>query len=232
MAKISLKAQDRELTKKKVNRLRKEGLVPAAVFGFKGNTNLQVNAKEFGKVYSEAGTTALIELTTEAGKHNVYVDEVQINPATRSFLHISFREVRMDEEMTSTVPFVLVGAEESPAVKDQQMLVLLSENEIELRGLPANLPAELTIDVSAFNAGDTIVMKDIKLPEGVALVREEDGEKVIVTTTSAIQEEIIEDVQAAIEADAAEKNADGTEGAEGEAATTEGGEAKAEDKKE
>jgi large subunit ribosomal protein L25 len=223
MQKYTLKAQDRELTKKKVSQLRKEGLVPAAIFGFKGNFNIQVPAKEFEKTLNDAGTTALVELEMDGKKHNVYVDEVQMNPATRQFLHVSFREVRMDEEITSTVPFVLVGADESPAVKDEQQLVILSRNEVELRGLPGNLPAELTIDVSGFKTGDTIVLKDIKLPEGVVVFHEEELEDVIVTTTSAVQEEIVEDVQAAIEADAAAKNAEGEEGA----ATTEGGEAAA-----
>lgn len=237
MDKYVLKAQDREITKKKVSKLRKDGLVPAAVFGFKGNSNIQISAKEFEKVYKEAGTTALVELVLDSKKHNVYVDEVQINPATRQFLHVSFREVNMNVEITSTVPFVLIGAEESPAVKDEQMLVILSRNDVDVRGLPSVLPAEIEINVSEFKAGDTIILKDIKLPEGVEYVYEDQLEDVVVTTTSAVQEEIIEDVQAAIEADAAEKNADGeaVEGAEG-ATPAEGGEAgaaapKAEEKK-
>ncbi len=211
----TVQAQERELLKKKASRLRKEGLVPAAIYGFKGNSNIQIPAKEFGLVYKDAGTTALIELALEGRKHNVYIDEVQINPATRGFIHVSFREVRMDEEITSTVPFVLIGSEESPAVKDEQQLVILSKNEIELRGLPMNLPQELTIDVSTFKTGDTIVLKDIKLPEGVTVVREDALDEVIVTTTSAVQAETVEDVQAAIDADAAAKMAEGTTTAEG-----------------
>lgn len=229
MEKHILNAQERATTKKKVSKLRKEGLVPAAIYGFNGNHNIQVNSKDFGKVYEEAGTSALVELMLGDKKHNVYIDEVQINPATRDYLHVSFHEVNMNVEITSTVPFVLIGADESPAVKDEQMLVILTKNEVDLRGLPSVLPAELEIDVSNFHDGDTIELKDIKLPEGVEVVREEELEDVIVTTTSAVQEEIVEDVQAAIDADAAEKNAEGEEGA-----TTEGGEAapKAEEKSE
>jgi large subunit ribosomal protein L25 len=220
MQKYTIKVSDRELTKKKVSQLRREGLVPAAVFGYKGNHNVQMSEKEFAKLYDEAGTTSLVELVLEGRKHNVYIDEVQQNPVNRSIIHVSFKEVRMDEELVSTVPFVLIGAEESPAVKDQESLVILAKNEVDLRGLPANLPQEIEINVSNFNSGDTIELKDIKLPEGVVVVHEEELEEVIVTTTSAVQEEIVEDVQAAIEADATEKNAEGGENstpAEGEA---------------
>jgi large subunit ribosomal protein L25 len=223
MQKYTIKVSDRELTKKKVSQLRREGLVPAAIFGYKGNYNVQMSEKEFAKLYDEAGTTSLVELVLEGRKHNVYIDEVQQNPVNRSIIHVSFKEVRMDEELVSTVPFVLIGAEESPAVKYQESLVILAKNEVDLRGLPANLPQEIEIDVSNFNSGDTIQLKDIKLPEGVVVVHEEELEEVIVTTTSAVQEEIVEDVQAAIEADAAEKNAEG-----GENSTSAEGEAKSE----
>lgn len=199
MQKIKLDADERGITKKKVKSLRHDGTLPAAIFGYKGNFNIQLSQDEFKKVFAEAEYTAVVDIDLNGTNHSVLIDEVQINPLTREFTHVSLREVRMDVEITAEVPFTLIGAEESPAVKDEESLIILSQNEIELRGLPRDIPQELTIDVSGFHAGDTVVLKDIKLPEGISFVHDDEEalEAVIVTTASAIQEEIIEDVDAA-----------------------------------
>ncbi len=221
MENYTLNAQPRDVLKKKVKLLRQAGFIPAAIFGYKGNENIQIDAKEFSKLYDQAGHTSVIEVDVNGTKHSVIIDEVQMNPATREYTHVSLRELRMDVEITAEIPFELIGDEESPAVKDEQSLVILSVPSVELRGLPKNLPQEIKIDVSGFHAGDTIILKDVKLPDGVELVHaeEEDLEMTIVTTTSAIQEEIIEDVNAAIEEAVAEgeQAEEGAEAAEGEA---------------
>lgn len=220
METYTLKADPRDVLKKKVRRLRSQGYLPAAIYGYKGNFNVQLNEKDFTKVYLEAGHTGVVDVLLEGKKHNVLIDEVQMNPVTRGFTHVSLRELRMDEEITAEVPLTLVGAEESLAVKEEESLVILSQTTIEVKGLPRDLPQEVTIDVSGFHAGDTIILKDIKLPEGVVLVYvdEEELNVTIVTTTSAIQEEIIENVDEAI----AEAVAEGEEqtAEEGEAGAT------------
>jgi large subunit ribosomal protein L25 len=218
-----LKAENREVTGKKVKTLRKDNLTPAAIFGYKGNFNVQVDTKELIRVYSDAGHTTVVDIEVGDATHSVIINEVQINPVTRIPTHVSLREVRMDVEITAEIPFLLTGADESPAVKDQEQLVILSRNFIELKGLPRKLPSEITIDVSGFNAGDTITLKDIELPDGITLIQEgeEALEEVIVTTTSAIQEEIIENIQEAIDENAAAVNADGTEVVEGAEGATE-----------
>lgn len=208
MEQYTIKAQVRTKTRKKAKSLREQGVIPAAIFGYKGNYNIQINEKDFSKLFAQVGNTKIVDVDLDGETHSVYINEVQRDPVTRRWIHVSFREVKMDEEITASIPFVLVGADESPAVKNEQMLVILSLNEIELKGLPSKLPSEITLDVSGFHAGDVLKVKDIKLPEGVKLVHdsEEDLEEVIVTTTSAIQDEAIENVQAAIEADVAAKN--------------------------
>jgi len=236
MRTLTLNAEEREITKKKVKTLRNKEILPAAIFGYKGNFNIQLNYKDFQKVYSEAGHTGVVDVNLSDKVHSVIISEVQVDPVTRTFIHVTLREVKMDEEITAQIPFVLVGSEDSPAVKHEQQLVILSVNEIELKGLPRALPQEISIDVSSFHAGDTILLKDIKLPEGITLVHDDEEalNEVIVTTASAVQEEIIENVQEAIEADAEAKMAEAAEGTEG--AQAEGGEraadAKSDDKKE
>ena len=208
MGQYKLKAQKRDITKKKVKNLRKSGFIPAAIFGYNGNFNIQLDSKEFNKIYDEAGNTSVVDIDLDGKTHSVYISEVQMNPVTREWIHASLREIKMNEEITASIPLVLVGAEESSAVKDEKMLIILLVNEIELRGLPRQLPSEITLDVSGFHANDTLTVKDIKLPTGVTFVHEDEEamNKVIVTTASAVQAEVVEDVQAAIDADAAAKN--------------------------
>lgn len=201
----TLNAEPREVLKKKVKQLRKAGLIPAAIFGYKGTSNVQVNLKEFSKVYAEASHTGIVDVIVSGKKHTVIIDEVQFHPVSGEWTHASLREIRMDEEITTEIPFVLEGADESPAVKEEDSLVILSVSAVEVRGLPRALPQEIVINVSEFHAGETITLKEIKLPEGVTVVlhgnnEAEDAEEletVIVTTTSAIQDEIIENVDEA-----------------------------------
>jgi large subunit ribosomal protein L25 len=216
----NIKAESREILKKKVKNLRTQGIIPGAVYGFKGTFNVQLNNKEFSKLFDEIGHTSVLELTIGDKTHNVFIDEVQMNPATRVYTHVTFKEVNMNVETTAEIPFELTGEELSPAVKDEESIIILSKTFVLLRGLPKDLPPQITIDVSGFHAGDTVVLKDIKLPEGVAAVHEEELEDVVVTTTSAVQAEIIEDVNAAV-ADAVAVPV--AEGAEGEAKTEESG---------
>jgi large subunit ribosomal protein L25 len=187
---FTIKAEPREVTKKKVKQLRNQGLVPAAIYGFNGNVNVQFVEKEFAKVLSKAGHTSVVELDLGGKNHNVIIDEVQINPVTREIKHVSLREVNMKVEITADVPFEIQGEELSPAVKEQSSLIILSTPSVEVRGLPKSIPHAITIDVSALAAGDTITLKDIKLPEGLELVRAEDIDMTVVTTTSALQEEV------------------------------------------
>jgi large subunit ribosomal protein L25 len=218
-----LSAQPREVVKKQVKQLRKAGFVPAAIFGYKGNFNVQLPIKEFTKVFSDAGHSTIVDIDVNGTIHSVLVDEVQINPLTRDAVHVSLREVRMDEEITVEVTVELSGEEESPAVKDEETLIILTQSTIEVRGLPKSLPSEITIDVSGFHAGDTLTLTQIKLPEGVHLVShqleegEEQDDPTIVTTASAIQEEVAHTPSVAeLEATAAE-TAEGATPAEGAA---------------
>lgn len=201
---LTINAQNRQIVKKQVKSLRKQGLVPAAIFGIKGNKNIQLDEKEFTKVFIAGGHTSLVKIVVDGTTHNVLVDEVQMNPVTRNINHVSLREVDMNEEITAEIPFELVGEEVSPAVKEDNSLVILSIPQVLLRGLPNNLPSTITIDVSSMKAGDTVTLKEIKLPDGITVVHEEELEMTIVTTASAVQDEIEVNVNEAIaEANAA-----------------------------
>lgn len=222
MDKYTLKAEPRDVLRKKVKQLRKAGKLPAAIFGFNGNSNVQLDAKEFTRVFHSAGETSVVEVDLGGKNHNVLISEVQFNPLTREYTHASLREVNMKVEITATVPFELVGDETSPAVKEEEHLIILAKNEIEVRGLPKNMPHAIVIDVSGMHAGDTILVKDITLPEGIELLHEEEKEDTAVTTSTAAMKEVA--IESTVETPEGEEGA-----AEGEAAPKAEGEEKKEE---
>ncbi len=229
-----IKAETRSIVGKKVKKIRNAGYIPGAVYGFKGLFNLQISTKEFTKLYDDVGTTAVVEVDIAGKNHNCYIGEVQMDPVSREYMHVSFREVNLNVETTSTVPFVLHGQDESPAVKEEESMIILSMDEIELRGLPKNLPEEIELNVSGFHAGDTITVEEIKLPEGVELVHDEkeDRQRVVVTTASAVQDEEEIDVQAATEELQAQEDEAAENTKEGAGAGDDTGAQEAKDKKE
>lgn len=121
MNKTILEAKIRKITGRKVKNLRKEGLIPANIYGKKIKSQaIQVKALDFKKAYEEAGETGLISLKIQDGKDKekdraVLVSNVQFNPLTDAVVHVDFRQVDLKEKVTANVPIELVG--ESPAEK-------------------------------------------------------------------------------------------------------------------
>lgn len=197
-SKLTLQAALREVLGKKNKLLRRQGQLPSSIYGYKGNFNTVVDKKEFEAIFREAGHTTIIRLSLDNTVHNVFIDEVQTDPVTRDYIHVTFREIKMDEEITTKVPVVLINEDTSIAVKEQGLIVVQVTDEIEVRGLPANIPHEIVVDVKNLRAGENISVGDIQLPAGISLVREEDKELTIATTSTSATEEAI-DVNAVTE---------------------------------
>jgi len=200
MEKIRLTTQKRETIGKKVKRYRKDGMVPAVLYGGKSKnaTPLLVSGKEFGAVYKKAGESSLVELElSEKDIRHVLVHEVSRHPVTETFLHVDFYEVRMDEKIKTKIPLLFTG--ESAAVKNDGGLLVKVLHEIEIECLPADLPHDLTVDISVLaKFHDSIRVKDLKLPKGVealapaeetiALVNEPRSEAEISGLSEAVDE--------------------------------------------
>ncbi len=202
MERYKIKAFARDITKKKVKSLRKAGLIPAAIYGYKGNFNIQLPEKEFVHLYRAVGNTKVVDVELNGRVHYAYISEVQVHPVSRSVIHVSFREVNLEQEVTASIPFVLIGAENSPAEKEHKHIIILAMPNVELRGLPTKMPSEIAIDVSHLGAGDTIHVKDIQLPSGVVLVHTDSEylNQVVVTTAPATQEEAVGQEEKVIDA--------------------------------
>ncbi|OGD71094.1 hypothetical protein A3D09_03880 [Candidatus Collierbacteria bacterium RIFCSPHIGHO2_02_FULL_49_10] len=192
MAKITLSLEPRKITGKKVKTLRKQGIIPANIFGNKvKSTAVQVRGTVFRPVYEHAGETQVvyIKVEGETEERPVMFTNVQKDPITDEVIHIDLRQVNLKEKITANVPVEIVG--ESPAVSDFQASLITTLDEIEVEALPADLPENITVDVSSLrNIGDVIKVSDLKLDRTKIEVLD-DPDAVVISVAQQQKEEVI-----------------------------------------
>lgn len=216
-------AEPREVIGKKVKELRRKGIVPAAIYGPKReSTNIQVNAREFDKLFSNVGFNKFFDIELGGKSSKVLVKELQRHPLKDYTIMVNFYEVDENSKITVDVPVNLLG--ESPAVKQNLGFLVQQMDTIALYCLPKDLPDHLEVDISTLeHPGQSINVSDIKLNEAVELDSSVDSTSAVVYIAAPQKEEVEE----------APVAAEGEAGAEGEAAApAEGGEAEGEKKEE
>lgn len=184
----TLHAEERNIFGKKVKILRKQGVVPAVVYGegIKAMP-LAVSRKDFEKVYREAGESTVVELNVGERRMNVLIHDVSHNTLKGGPEHIDFYALRMDKKVKMKVPLVFVG--ESPAVKSDGGVFVKVMQEIEIEALPKDLPHELTADISGMIAFESrIFVKDITVPVGVIIEANPEDVVAIVETPRSVEE--------------------------------------------
>ena len=211
-ARPTLRATHRSVTGKKVAQLRRDGHLPAVVFGRDVvSDSVTLDAKEFEALRRHAGATTLIDLAVDGGKPTpVLVHEIQHHPVTRRPLHVDLYVVRMTEELVIDVALVADGA--SAAVADEGGTLLHAIDHVRVRALPDHLPSAIHYSIEPLATFDDVIhVSDLQIPADVTLLTDP-GEIVAKVMPPRIEE---------VEAPAAEA-AEGAEaeGAEGEAAPT------------
>lgn len=183
---IELKAAKRSVSGKGVQALRKDGLMPAIVYGPKQEAlPVEMNQREFAKVLEKAGESTVIGLSVDGEVHNVLIHDVDFDPVTSVARHADFYAIVKGQKVKVEIPLEFVG--ESLAVKQGANLVK-ALHELEIEADPMNLPREIAVDISVLAEVDAhILAKDIKLPEGVTLVTGAD--EVVATVVEAKEEE-------------------------------------------
>jgi len=208
MNKHSLTVSKRDVLGKKVKKLRKDGILPANIYGKDiKSISVQVPFKDFIKVFKDAGETGLVELTLSGEKRPVLIHNVQLDYMTQEPVHADFYQVNLKEKVKTMVPVVLTG--EPKAVADKLGLLLQTLNELEVEALPADLPEKIEVDVTKLaSVNDQITVEDITPPTGVEILT--DNGQTIAKISELVTEEAKQ--QAAAEAEAsAEAKAEGGE---------------------
>jgi large subunit ribosomal protein L25 len=205
-----LTAEPREITGKASRKVRRQGLIPGIVYGHKIEPqSVQVSKKEFDHVYLRAGSTSLVDLSVGEGStpRKVFIHEVQRNAVSHDPIHIDFMVVNLLEEMTVSVPVVLVG--ESPAVERNEGLLIHQTEHINLRALPMNIPPSIEADISGLDeVGKAIHVSDLTLPENVTLLTPEDELVARINEMRIVEEPEVETEGEAPEAEGEGEGAD------------------------
>jgi len=169
----ALAAAKREVVGKKSRRLRRQGKIPAVLYGFGvDSTNLQLDAKEFETVYRDAGRTALVDVSVDEGRPvRVFVQDVQRHPISLALYHVDFHAVNLRQEITTDVPIVLTG--ESPAVHNNEGVLLRGLETVSVTALPTELPHQIDVSIESLEAlDDTIHVSDLSLSGDYQIVTE------------------------------------------------------------
>ncbi len=186
---LTLNAKTREATGNQVGALRREGMVPAVVYGHGvDNVNVSLDARELDKVYSEIGESALVDLVVDGKKPiKVLIQAVQYQPIRHEIIHADLRAVKMDEAIEASIELEFVG--ESPAVKAHGAIFVRNMDSIDVKCLPGDLVQSIEVDLGALKEiGDTITVSDLTPPPGVEFLAEPD--EAIAVANEPAEEEV------------------------------------------
>jgi large subunit ribosomal protein L25 len=215
MEKIIL--EKRELVGKQLKQLREENLIPAVIYNSKNESiNVTVEKGTAVQLYKTATPTTILDIEIDGKSKKAIVKDYDINPRTDEILHVSFFEIDPKVKMDFAIPFTLQGV--SPAVKNNIGILVQITDSLDVRCKLENLIPEIEIDVTVLDhPGQTITMEDVKLPDGVELIHEEDATMPIATITQLQKIEVIEEEPEEDEEELEEGEvAEGEEGEEGE----------------
>ena len=178
------------------------GFVSAVLYGpgIQPN-NVMVELSKFEKVYREIGGNSLILLESEEKekeKYKVLIHDVQKDPISGKAAHIDFYQPNLKEEVEVEVPLIFVG--EPPAVKELGGTLVKNISEVMVKSLPEKLPHDIKVNVESLKTfDDTITIKDLKLPEGVEILKELEEIIALVTPIEDVEEDLDKPIEENVE---------------------------------
>ena len=166
-------------------RLRHLGKVPGILYGAGAKpVNIELDHNPlFHALRKEKFHASILELELDGAPERVLLRDFQVHPYRQLVLHIDFQRVAEDKPVHMRVPLHFTGAENSPAVKVSAAIIGHVKSEVDIACLPRLLPEFIEVDLSGLTAQQTLHATDLKLPDGVALVRRGKEDPVIVTVT-------------------------------------------------
>lgn len=189
-----LSAESRTVIGKKVKDIRKEGILPAVVYGHQQETtSISLNKRDFVKLYNEIGSSTLIDLTIDGEKsHKALVHQIQRHPSSGNAIHVDFYQVNMKEKLQTNISLEFTG--ESAAVEVEGGSFLAIRDSVEVECLPDALIPHIEVDISPLiTFEDSIRVSDIILPEGMTLIT--DPEETVAQVNPPRSEEELEELE-------------------------------------
>jgi len=190
MEEVVLKAIRRNVLGKQVKAIRREGRLPAVIYGhYIDPISIELDLRDASKSLTGLAPSALVTLEVDGTPHRTLVREKQRNKITGILLHIDFMAVSMKEKLRSQVYMEIVGL--APAIKDFSGVLVTGSDEVEVECLPQDLPERIVVDISGLlKIGDGIYVRDLAVPEGVKILEDPDTMVALITAQAAEEVEV------------------------------------------
>ena len=192
---FKIKANKREIFgKNAARRLRREGMIPAVIYGARDVTvSLDLKKQEiFNILRAETGENTIFQISFDSEMKDAMIKEIQRDPVTDEILHADFIQIIMDKTVRISVPVLPVG--EAVGVKTEGGFVDLMTREVELECLPKDIPENIEVDISDLHLHQSLKVEDIAPIEGVEILSAPDAILVLVEAPSKEEEiEVVEE---------------------------------------
>jgi large subunit ribosomal protein L25 len=219
--------------KNDARRLRREGLIPAVLYGAGLQPiTISVDPKQMKRILgSESGHNSIFDLVAGGDSGKAMIVDWQADPVKGVLLHVDLKRIAMDQLLRVNVPVVLKG--EAPGVKIQGGILEQMVREIEVECLPADIPAHIEGDVSKLEFGQTIRVSELQHVDKVKFLTDENQ---AIAHVTAVKEVVVatpvEGAEAAATTAEPEVIKKGKQEAEGEGAGDKGEKAEKSEKSE
>jgi large subunit ribosomal protein L25 len=189
-----LEVEKRKLIGRKVKELRRDGIIPASVYGKEiESMSIKANLQEVKDIFHQVGETSLVDLAIKGEKKSrpVLLKNPQYDPITDNLLHLDFHQVDLTQKVTAEVPVELIG--KSPAAESGEGVLVQLVDELEVEALPTELPEKFVVDISGLKeVDDAVAIADLeKYSKKVEIKAEKDQ---ILAKVEPLLEEIEEPV--------------------------------------
>lgn len=191
MEKVIIQAEKRAVVGKQVRALRRDGKLPAVIYGY-GTEPLSIvlDARSASRILARASSSTLVTIELAGKQYPTLVREKQLNFIRNELIHIDFLAVSMTEKITASVGIQLEGT--APAVDAFNAIIVNSLTELQVECLPSDLPERFVVDISGLaEIGDGIYVRDLTPPAGVEFLN--DPDEIIVVSTAMAEEEVEEE---------------------------------------
>jgi large subunit ribosomal protein L25 len=189
MEKVVLKATRRDVVGKKVGALRRQGKLPAVLYGHRIETTaIMLDAHEGSQTLSHLTSSSLVTIDLDGTEYLARVREKQRDVIKNRLLHLDFQVVSLTEKMRTKVGVKLTGT--APAVKSFNAVIHTHLTEIEVECMPQDLPERIVVDISGLaKIGDGVRVRDITLSDKVAI--QDDLDEIIAVAAAPKKEEVV-----------------------------------------
>jgi large subunit ribosomal protein L25 len=192
---FTIKAEKRETFGKNANRrLRKEGKIPAVLYG-EGTLNVPLTLMKKDIVMilkSESGENTLFKVVYDSKAQDAMIKELQVEQSSDELIHADLIRISMDKAIRVAVPFLLQG--EPAGVKTEGGFVDFMTREVEIECLPRDIPENIKVDINGLHLHQSLKIGDIAAPEGVKFITDP-GAVVVIISVPHKEEEVAKPVE-------------------------------------